>query len=139
MIDYNKSFNKLEKVITDPNVSDDGYVWFNIYDKNFKIKADGKIRKVVLVDDDESSDLRSYLNDLLNEYELVVEVENSKNVEINHGLNIDEFLYSVYDSDEKQYLISSADVVDKDTIKFEFVDYLNGKIYIKFNIHSNNK
>ena len=136
MISYNKVVNKLEKVIVDPNISDDGYIWFNVSDKNFKIKSDGKIRKVVLVDDEESGDLRSYLNSLLNEYEIVVEVENTKIVEVNHGLNVEEFLYSVYDSDEKQYLTVAADVVDNNSIKFEFVDELNGKIFIKFNIHA---
>jgi len=136
MIEFNKTTNKIEKVISDPNVSEDGYVWFNIIDKSFKIKSDGKIKKIVTVDDSFDGDLKSYLNSILNEYEVVIEVENLKEIEINHGLGVKEFLYSVFDSETNSYVIASADVENENIIKFNFVDTLNGKIYIKFNIQA---
>jgi len=136
MIEFNKTTNKIEKVISDPNVSEDGYVWFNIIDKSFKIKSDGKIKKIVTVDDSFDGDLKSYLNSILNEYEVVIEVENLKEIEINHGLGVKEFLYSVFDSETNSYVIASADVENENIIKFNFVDALNGKIYIKFNIQA---
>ena len=135
MLKYNKSVNKVEKVIADPNVSDDGYIWFNVSDKSFKIKANGVVKKVVLLDDTEDGDLREYLNKILNEFEMIVNVENLKHIEINHGLGIKEFMYSVFDDDENQYIMVSADVIDENNIAFDFVDMLNGKIYIKFNVN----